>query len=264
MQLTIYQLDAFATDLFKGNPAAVVPLQQWLPDSLMQSIAAENNLSETAFIVPLGTPGNYHIRWFTPTLEIDLCGHATLAAACVIHRFLDKDIRRITFTTQVAGTLQVTYDGERYTLDFPERMPQPCNTPNGLLTALGVTEVDEVMKSRDYFVVLRSEEAVRAIAPDFAALAQMNATGIIVSAPGKHADAVSRCFYPGAGVNEDPVTGSAHCNIVPYWAQKLGKTELLCEQASARGGLLYCTLSGNRVLMSGYVVLYMNGIIYLP
>jgi PhzF family phenazine biosynthesis protein len=264
MQLPIYQVDAFASDLFKGNPAAVVPLQQWLPDSLMQSIAAENNLSETAFVVPLGIPGNYDIRWFTPTLEIDLCGHATLAAAFVIHRFLEKELKSITFATQVAGPLQVAVEGERYTLNFPERMPQPCNAPEGLFAALGTQEVEEVLKSRDYFVVLRSEAAVRALAPDFAALRSINATGIIVSAPGNKADAVSRCFYPGAGVDEDPVTGSAHCNIVPYWAEKLGKTELICEQASARGGLLYCTLIGNRVLMSGHALLYMQGTIYLP
>jgi PhzF family phenazine biosynthesis protein len=269
-KLHIYQVDAFAEEPFKGNPASVIPLREWLPDALMQQIAMENNQSETVFFVPLGpeqmkvTGADYHIRWFTPKAEVDLCGHATLASAMVIDRVLHLDTRfhKISFITEKAGLLNVGVEDGWYTLDFPSRLPEPCNTPAGLLEALGVKDEVRVMRSRDYFVVLKDESAVRALTPDFAALAGVDAFGIIVTAPGDQADAVSRCFFPGAGINEDPVTGSAHCSIIAYWSHMLGKDELVCRQISERGGTLLCKYKGDRVLMSGKCVLYMEGTIY--
>lgn len=269
-KLHIYQVDAFAEGPFKGNPAAVIPLREWLPDELMQQIAMENNLSETVFFVPLSpeqmkaTGADYHIRWFTPKSEVDLCGHATLASAMVIDQVLHLDTKfhKISFITEKAGLLKVGVENGWYTLDFPARMPEPCETPAGLLEALGVKDAVRVMRSRDFFVVLKSESDVAALKPDFAALAKMDVFGIIATAPGDTVDAVSRCFFPGAGVDEDPVTGSAHCNIIPYWSQKLGKDELVCRQISERGGTLVCLNKGDRVLMSGKCVLFLEGVIY--
>ena len=257
MVLNIYQVDAFAESIFKGNPAAVIPLEDWIEEVLMQQIAMENNLSETAYFVK--TDAGYHLRWFTPEYEIDLCGHATLASAYIIKNFLEPHIQEINFTTQKAGTLKATAKDGLYTLDFPSRMPEPCETPDKLLASLGVSTAVEVLKSRDYFVVLPNEEAVRNVEPDFTMMNELDTIGVIVTAKGHEADAVSRCFYPGAGIPEDPVTGSAHCNIVPYWSEKLGKPKLFCQQLSARGGELQCELVGDRVLMSGKCVLYMQG-----
>lgn len=261
MTLPIYQVDAFTDKVFGGNPAAVVPLQDWIEDNLMQKIALENNLSETAFFVK--TDDAYHLRWFTPKNEIDLCGHATLAAAYVIKNFLEPHIQEIQFTTQEAGILKTSTKDGAYTLDFPVRMPEPCDTPGPLLESLGVSTVVEVLKSRDYFVVLPNEEAVLNLDPDFSLMQELDAFGVIVSAKGRSADVVSRCFFPKAGINEDPVTGSAHCNIVPYWSEKLGKKELSCKQLSLRGGELLCELKDGRVLMSGKCVLYLTGEIIL-
>lgn len=257
MKLSIYQVDAFADEIFKGNPAAVVPLEDWIEDSLMQQIAMENNLSETAFIVK--TDNGYSIRWFTPEYEIDLCGHATLASAYIIKNFLEPPLQEIIFTTQKAGELKATIEDGLYTLDFPARMPEPCDPPEKLLMSLGVSTVVEVMRSRDYFVVLPNEEAVRNVEPDYTLMSELDTIGVIVTAKGHEADAVSRCFYPGAGIPEDPVTGSAHCNIVPYWSGKLAKLKLTCQQLSPRGGTLQCELAGDRVLMSGNCVLYLQG-----
>jgi PhzF family phenazine biosynthesis protein len=257
MKLTIYQVDAFAETVFKGNPAAIIPLEDWIEDSLMQQIAMENNLSETAFLVK--NDGGYHIRWFTPEYEIDLCGHATLASAYVIKNFLEPHIQEIHFSTQKAGELKTTAKDGMYTLDFPSRMPEPCEAPNDLLKSLGVSTAVEVLRSRDYFVVLPNEEAVQNVEPDYTLMRELDAIGVIVTAKGHEADVVSRCFYPGAGIPEDPVTGSAHCNIVPYWSEKLGKTKLFCRQLSPRGGDLQCELAGDRVLMSGKCVLYLVG-----
>lgn len=257
MKLTIYQVDAFARSVFAGNPAAIVPLEEWLADDLMQNIALENNLSETAFIVK--TDDGYHIRWFTPGNEIDLCGHATLASAYIIKNFLEPHLAEIHFTTQTAGPLKAAAKEGKYTLDFPSRMPEPCKVPDKLLASLGISTVVEVLRSRDYFVVLPNEEAVLNVEPDFIMMKELDASGVIITAKGKEADVVSRCFYPGLGILEDPVTGSAHCNIVPYWSQKLDKTKLFCQQLSARGGELWCQLVGDRVLMSGSCVLYMQG-----
>jgi PhzF family phenazine biosynthesis protein len=253
MKLTIYQVDAFAEKVFQGNPAAVIPLDDWLEDDLMQQIAMENNLSETAYFVK--TDNGYHLRWFTPTFEIDLCGHATLASAYIIKNFLEPHLAEINFTTQKAGTLRAIAKEGIYTLDFPSRMPQPCETPSQLLKSLNITTAVEVLKSRDYFVVLPNEDAVRNSEPDFVLMKELDSTGVVITAKGQSADVVSRCFYPGAGIPEDPVTGSAHCNIVPYWSEKLSKTKLLCKQLSQRGGDLHCELVGDRVLMSGKCVL---------
>jgi PhzF family phenazine biosynthesis protein len=269
-KLPIYQVDAFAEEPFKGNPAAVIPLREWLPDALMQQIAMENNLSETVFFVPLSpekmklTGGDYHIRWFTPKSEVDLCGHATLATAMVIDQVLHLDTKfhKISFITEKAGLLKVGVENGWYTLDFPSRMPEPCEMPAGLLEALGIKEAVNVLKSRDFFVVLNDEAAVASLRPDFSALARMDCFGVVVTAPGDTVDAVSRCFFPNAGVDEDPVTGSAHCNIIPYWSKVLGKDELVCRQISERGGTLVCLNKGDRVLMSGKCVLFLEGVIY--
>jgi len=257
MKYTIYQVDAFAEKVFQGNPAAVMPLEDWLEDKLMQQIAMENNLSETAFFVK--TDAGYHIRWFTPEFEIDLCGHATLASAYIIKNFVEPHLAEINFTTQKAGALRAMAKDGIYTLDFPSRMPQPCQTPGQLLKSLGITTAVEVLKSRDYFVVLPNEDAVKNADPDFTLIKELDSVGVIVTAKGQSADVVSRCFYPGAGIAEDPVTGSAHCNIIPYWSEKLGKSKLFCKQLSQRGGDLHCELQGDRVLMSGKCVLYLEG-----
>lgn len=261
MKLTLYQVDAFADEVFRGNPAAVVPLESWIDEGLMQSVAAENNLAETVYFVK--TDAGYHIRWFTPEYEIDLCGHATLASAYVIKNFLEPHIREINFTTQKAGALKAYAADGLYTLDFPARMPQSCDVPENLLASVGITDAVEVLRSRDYFIVLPNEDAVRNVEPDYTLMKGIDTVGVIVTAPGKEADAVSRCFYPGAGVPEDPVTGSAHCNVVPYWSGKLSKTKLFCRQLSPRGGNLHCELRGDRVMMSGGCVLFLKGEIYL-
>ena len=261
MTLPIYQVDAFAAATFGGNPAAVIPLEGWIEEELMQKIAMENNLSETVFFVKEGD--GYHIRWFTPEYEIDLCGHATLASAYIIKIFLEPHIQDIHFTTQKAGALKASAKEGLYTLDFPARMPQPCEVPAGLLKSLGISVAVEVLRSRDYFVVLPNEESVVVCEPDYTVMKELDTIGVIVTAKGHSANVVSRCFYPGAGIPEDPVTGSAHCNIVPYWAQKLGQTKLDCLQLSQRRGALSCELRGDRVLMTGSCVLFLEGKIYV-
>ena len=271
-KLHIYQVDAFAESVFSGNPAAIVPLREWLSDELMQKVAMENNLSETAFFVPLtpekmkSTGADYHIRWFTPETEIDLCGHATIATAFVIDSILhlDTKFKKISFITEKAGLLHVGVEKGWYTLDLPSRMPEPCITPDGLFDALGIESAITVMRSRDYFVVLKDEQEVAGLKPDFTALAKLDALGVIVTAKGETYDAVSRCFYPKAGIPEDPVTGSAHSNIIPYWSERLGKDELVCRQVSARGGTLVCNNKGDRVWMSGRCCLFLEGVIHLP
>jgi PhzF family phenazine biosynthesis protein len=265
MKLSLYQVDAFTNKIFGGNPAGVIPLQSWLDDPLMQKIAMENNLSETAFIVATDNVGeaSYHIRWFTPSLEIDLCGHATLASAYIIKTFLEPHVQEVTFTTQKAGILKTYISDGMYTLDFPSRMPLATKPPGNLLESLGISTAIEILKSRDFFVVLPNEEAVENVEPDFNLMKELNA-GVIVTAKGHSADVVSRFFYPAAGINEDPVTGSAHCNIIPYWSEKLGVTKIHAKQLSERGGDLWCEQKGDRVLMGGYCVLFMTGEISIP
>jgi PhzF family phenazine biosynthesis protein len=232
----------------------------------MQNLAMENNLAETAFFVknPTGSPANYHLRWFTPMLEIDLCGHATLASAFVIHRFMDSSLNPIVFSTQTAGLLSVGIEGDVYWLDFPAIMPQPVSPPAVLLQALGVEHIDSVWRARDYMVVLPSEAQLVALKPDMALLKQLDSVGVIVTAKGSDTDVMSRCFYPNAGIEEDPVTGSAHCNIVPYWCHQLKKSKITCRQASFRGGTLRCEMKNDRVLMGGTAVLFMQGKVTAP
>lgn len=257
MIIPIYQADAFTDKLFGGNPAAICPLTEWLPDELMQSIAKENNLAETAFFVKTGN--SYKLRWFTPEYEIDLCGHATLASAHILFTELGYEAAEVHFETMKAGVLHVKKEDDKYTMDFPSRPPIPIEPPVGLIDALGEKEPLEVLRSRDYFLVYQSEDDIAQLSPDFFALSKMDTVGVIVTAPGKEVDFVSRFFAPGAGIPEDPVTGSAHCNLIPYWAKKLGKDKLHAYQISARKGELWCELKGERVLMSGKAVTYLRG-----
>ena len=259
MELPIFQIDAFTGRVFGGNPAAVVPLTKWLPDPVLQAIAAENNLAETAFFVRQSD--HYALRWFTPAVEVDLCGHATLATAHLLFTRFEPEAERLRFTTQ-SGWLEVSRDGDRLALDFQARPPLPCAVPESLAAALGTQPV-EVLGARDYFVVLRSAEAVRAIKPDFARLATLDRAAVIVTAPGEDCDFVSRFFAPAMGIPEDPVTGSAHCTLIPYWSRRLGKISLLARQLSARGGELFCEDRGERVAIAGHSVLYLEGIIYI-
>jgi len=261
MTIPIYQADAFTNKLFGGNPAAICPLDKWLPDNLMQTIAIENNLAETAFFVKNET--GYKLRWFTPEYEIDLCGHATLASAHILFTQLGHNADEIHFETVKAGTLTVKKDGDKYAMDFPSRPPIHIDAPVGLVEALGEKQPIEVLRSRDYFLVYESESDIRDISPDFFALSKMDTVGVIVTAPGDNSDFVSRFFAPGAGIPEDPVTGSAHCNLIPYWADKLGKTKLHAYQLSARQGELWCELKGDRVQMSGKAVTYLKGEIFI-
>jgi PhzF family phenazine biosynthesis protein len=260
LKIPMYQVDAFAESVFSGNPAAICPLEAWLPDEKMQAIAAENNLSETAFFVRNGK--GYKLRWFTPGVEIDLCGHATLATASVILNDLTPGERSVSFETK-SGTLTVTRDGDLYSMDFPSRPPQACpDAYPGLVPALG-GKPEAVLAARDYFVVYGSEEELRALKPDMAGLMKVDRFAVIASAPGREFDFVSRFFAPAKGVPEDPVTGSSHCSLVPYWSQRLGKKKLHAFQASPRGGELWCEDRGERVTMSGKAVRFFEGNIFL-
>ncbi|RVU02946.1 PhzF family phenazine biosynthesis protein [Mucilaginibacter limnophilus] len=261
MTIPIYQVDAFTDKLFGGNPAAICPLTEWLPDEMMQKIAVENNLAETAFFVKNKT--GYKLRWFTPEYEIDLCGHATLATAHIIFTELGYTADTLEFETVKAGTLTVAKQGDKYLMDFPSRPPQPASLPDGLIEALGGKQPVEVLKSRDYFLVYESEYDIRNTAPDFSLLSKIDTLGVIITAPGIEADFVSRFFAPSAGIPEDPVTGSAHCNLIPYWAEKLGKNELRAYQLSARKGELWCEHKGDRALMAGKAVTFLKGEIYI-
>lgn len=260
MNLTIYQVDAFASEVFKGNPAAIVPLENWLEADLMQKIAVENNLSETAFFVK--KEDIYEIRWFTPTYEIDLCGHATLASAFVLFEILQLETEIVKFYSHKSGNLTVEKKGDLLVLDFPARPVQQAEIPDGLIEAIG-SEPKEVLKARDYFLVYETEQEVLDIKPNFSKLVEIDAHGFIVTAKGDSSDFVSRFFAPEVGVPEDPVTGSAHCNLIPFWAERLGKTELFAKQISARGGELFCELIGDRVKIGGKAVLYLKGEIYV-
>jgi len=258
MQLAIYQVDAFTDRLFGGNPAAICPLEAWLPEATMQSIAAENNLAETAFFVPEG--GDYALRWFTPTVEVDLCGHATLASAHIVFRFIEPKRETVSFRTMKAGTLGVTRrPAELLEMDFPSRPAAAFDAPPSLLAALGGTP-KAVLRARDLLVVYDSAAEVAALKPDFAALGKEDCWAVIATAPGENGvDFVSRFFAPAQGINEDPATGSSHCTLAPYWAHRLGKTELEAHQLSRRGAALRCTLEGDRVKIAGRAVLYLEG-----
>ena len=261
MTLTIYQADAFTNKLFGGNPAAVIPLKRWLPNETMLQIATENNLAETAFFVPSGE--GYHLRWFTPAVEIDLCGHATLATAHILFTELHHAGDTITFQTEQAGDLIVTRKDSQYTLNFPARIPAPAAAPKGLLEAIGGAMPKEIYGSRDFMLVYENEQEVANLRPNFTALAEIDIVGVIATAKGNTVDFVSRFFAPRVGVNEDPVTGSAHCNLIPYWAKKLDKNPLHAHQISARKGELWCEYKDDRVLMTGEAVTYLKGEIYV-
>jgi len=255
MKIKIYQVDAFTNNVFQGNPAAVCPLEKWPTDETLQSIALENNLSETAFFI--STDNGYHIRWFTPITEVDLCGHATLATSYVIWEQLKDRTDIIRFHSK-SGELSVFKKSDRYCLDFPVSTASQINYPEILKKALGANPL-EVLLAEDCIVVLESEEEVAALSPDFSLLSQYEARGILVTAKGKDCDVVSRCFFPRLGIPEDPVTGSAHCTLVPYWAKIIGKNSLFCKQISSRGGELWCELLGDRVQISGNCALYLKG-----
>jgi len=261
MQITQFQVDAFTDQLFKGNPAAVCPLERWLPDATLQAIAAENNLSETAFFIPQGR--SYHLRWFTPAIEVDLCGHATLAAAHVLYNHMGIKAPALNFESR-SGLLSVSRDDGRYIMDFPTDILEPTLAPKVLTEALKI-EPKEVFSGRDDFlIILESEQEVAALEPDFRMLKQVKSRGVIVTAPGKKVDFVSRCFFPNAGIDEDPVTGSAHTTMTPYWAERLSKQEMSAKQISKRGGHVHCTMLGDRVALGGQAVTFMEGKIYLP
>jgi PhzF family phenazine biosynthesis protein len=257
MKIPLYQVDAFTSRVFGGNPAAVCPLGEagFLPDAVMQAIGNENNLSETAFLVARGD--RYDLRWFTPENEIDLCGHATLASAYVVFTHLRPDLTAVAFDTKSGELLVKRSEGGLLSMDFPSRPPEPGASDSRLRLALG-GKAGAILVSRDYLVVYESEEEVRALKPDMNALATMDRM-VIVTAQGRECDFVSRFFAPGAGVPEDPVTGSAHCTLIPYWAERLGKTKLHALQVSRRGGELFCELVGDRVTMAGYAVEFMRG-----
>jgi PhzF family phenazine biosynthesis protein len=257
LKIPIYQVDAFSSRLFSGNPAAVCPLESWLPDHLMQSIAAENNLAETAFFVP--DANGYQLRWFTPAVEVDLCGHATLASAYVVFTKLAQSSKSVRFQTK-SGELIVSRGGDLLSMNFPSRPPRECDVHSRLIEALGATP-ELVLAGRDYLVVYRTEEEVRALRPNMQLLCEADRFGVIVTAPGTRSDFVSRFFAPAKGVPEDPVTGSAHCTLIPYWAKRLQKSKLHALQISPRGGELWCEDLGHRVSMAGSAVCFLEGTI---
>lgn len=260
MKIPLYVIDAFTSRVFGGNPAAVCPLDEWLPADVMQKIGMENNLSETAFFVREGD--RYRLRWFTPAIEIDLCGHATLASAFVIFNYLDTKADSITFDS-LSGELRVAREGERITLDFPAFRAEPADAPAELLAGLKAEPRETLRSPLGYLAVFDSEDDVRNLKPDFAALARLDALGVIATARGRNSDCASRFFAPRVGIPEDPVTGGAHCTLTPYWSEKLGKREIHALQVSARGGELFCTEAGDRVKISGHAVRYSEGFLFL-
>lgn len=260
MRTPIFQVDAFTTRRFAGNPAAVMPLDRFPEDGLLQALAAENNLAETAFLVADGgAGGEYRLRWFTPVTEVPLCGHATLASAAVVMERLEPGRDRVVFHS-ASGPLTVTRTAAGYVMDFPARPSQPVAAPSGLADALGVIPIEVWADTFNYLALLESAPAVRELAPDIAAIARLDRSGVIVTAPGDGAhDCVSRYFAPAKGIPEDLVTGGAHCALTPFWSRRLGKTELRAFQASRRGGEIVCRLAGDRVELEGACVFYLEG-----
>ncbi len=257
MRIPIYQIDAFAKKQFKGNPAAVCPLDEWIKDNLMQNIAAENNLSETAFFVK--KEHEYELRWFTPQVEVDLCGHATLASAYVIFTYLDKTGKKIIFNTK-SGRLEVSREGHLFSMIFPSREGEKSEIPGALIKGLG-KKPKEVYKSRDYLAVFETEEEIINLTLNMDELKKLDGLGVIVTAKGNEVDFVSRFFAPKEGINEDPVTGSAHCTLVPYWKKILGKDKFTALQLSQRGGKIFCADLGEMVRISGEAISYLEGYI---
>jgi len=257
MKLNIYQIDAFASLPFEGNPAAICPLKQWLPDHVMQSIAEENNLSETAFFVAINN--GFHIRWFTPLHEVNLCGHATLACAYVIFECLEYSAKNISFESR-SGQLIVEKKGEWLEMDFPAQVPQKCEPPEALLNAF-IDKPVECLKSDDYILVFENEFCVINAVPDLMILSQIDLRAVIITSKASYYDFVVRCFAPKYGINEDPVTGSAYTQLIPYWAEKLNKKEFKAKQVSKRGGEVAGLYLGERVKISGKAIKYMQGVI---
>jgi predicted PhzF superfamily epimerase YddE/YHI9 len=255
MKIPIYQVDAFTDKLFAGNPAAVCPLDQWLDDCVLQSIAAENNLAETAFFVRMGD--RHHLRWFTPAVEVDLCGHATLASAYVIFERLAPHLQCVAFDTR-SGELLVRRAGDRLEMDFPSLKPEPVPMIHLLAEGLGKTP-RELYSARDYLAVFDTQDEVLELDPDMEKIRGLDRFAVIATAPGRDCDFVSRFFAPQQGVPEDPVTGSAHCMLAPYWGERLGKRELHARQVSKRGGDVFCGLAGDRVKLGGHAVMYLEG-----
>lgn len=257
MRVAIFQVDAFAKRRFAGNPAAVMPMDSFPDDSLMQAIAAENNLAETAFLVPDGD--DYRLRWFTPTVEVPLCGHATLASAAVVMERLEPGRSSVTFHS-ASGPLIIRRADTGYIMDFPVRLSERVDIPPALAEALGVAPIEVYANEFNYLVLLESAKVLRQLAPDMPAIARLDRTGVIVTAPGDEGyDFISRYFAPAKGIPEDPVTGGAHTMLTPYWAKRLGKTEFRAFQASPRGGEIICRLLGDRIEMEGSCVFYLEG-----
>jgi len=256
LKIPIYQVDAFASVIFKGNPAAVCPLKEWLPDQVMQNIAMENNLSETAFFIE--DNGIYHIRWFTPKAELDLAGHPTLATAHIILNELDKNINTINFQTKIGDTLKVNLDKNLYIMDFPSRPPKNINEIDILYEALG-KKPRELLAHRDLIVIFDNEEEIKSIIPNMSKLMQLSYPSIVISAIGNEVDFVSRNFAPKLGIPEDPVTGSSHCELIPYWSKILNKNEMIAHQLSERGGEIYCGLDNDRVSLGGEAITFLRG-----
>lgn len=260
MKIPIYQVDAFASEPFQGNPAAVCPLEEWLPDPVMQAIAAENNLSETAFFV--GDNGHYDLRWFTPTTEVDFCGHATLASAFVVLQEIEPALPAVTFQTR-SGHMRVSAAEEGLVTDFPARPPSATDAPAILADCLNV-QPREVMASEDLFLVFESQAEIEAIVPDFKKMEDLPLRGVIVTAPGREHDFVSRFFAPKVGIPEDPATGSAHCALGPYWSERLGKNPVVGRQLSKRGATIRCETRRDRVALVGDCYLFLKGDIDIP
>ncbi|MGV2931170.1 PhzF family phenazine biosynthesis protein [Vreelandella venusta] len=261
MNIDLYQVDAFASKPFEGNPAAVCPLEAWLDDTLLQAIATENNLSETAFFVP--TESGYHLRWFTPSVEVDLCGHATLAAAWVIFNVLGDSAETLAFETR-SGQLLVQRNGNDLAMDFPAKIVEPLAMEAEVKAALGINEIEELLISDDIVVVVNDAQLIESLTPDMQQMKHLPGRGIVVTAKGSDVDFVSRWFGPKVGVEEDPVTGSAHTSLAPFWAKKLGKRQLTARQGGARKGALSCEIEGERVIIKGCVAPYLKGVITLP
>jgi len=255
MEISIYQIDAFASKLFEGNPAAVCPLDKWLPDKVMQSIAAENNLSETAFFTPRGD--GFHIRWFTPVSEVDLCGHATLAAAYVLFKILGYKKDRIEFNSK-SGILAVTKDDGWLTMDFPAQPPVSCAIPKEIVTAFHIPPI-ECLRSEDYIAVFEREIDIELANPDLELLKKLDLRGVIITAKSTRYDFVARFFAPKYGIPEDPVTGSAYTQLTPYWAAKIGLKKFSVKQMSSRGGELTCEIVDDRVFISGKAIKFLEG-----
>ncbi len=258
MYLKVFHVDAFTSRPFAGNPAAVCPLTEWLDDGLLLAVAAENNLSETAYFVPRGEV--YELRWFTPRCEVKLCGHATLASAFVVMQTLEPGRKSVRFETRLSGALIVSREGDLLAMDFPALPPWACaNAPSELLEGLGRAPTAVMQIEDNYFAVFESEEEARSICPDLQLLEKLHPAGVAITAPGNDADFVSRYFAPSYGIPEDPVTGSTHCSLAPYWSNRLGKAALHARQVSERGGELWCEVRGERVIIKGNAVLMLRG-----